>query len=225
MTLNRARVPLAIFGLIVLLIGFKTLFNPGSHPRVENDGTVYYKKSGAHDNYLYRINDTVAFQARIIPTMDAISIEVVSYKHVGGIQGFLLGKNREHKFLFSPSYMSGDWIHTTYAKPGEPFALNLKTGEFLKNPTTSDNLYETDYYKERFSSGTTLADRYVLKNYEYINTYKSSGADLVWAGLFLGALCLVWFIIALILDIVKPRKAKAVAAAPVSASGNRAPGA
>jgi hypothetical protein len=91
----------------------------------------------------------------------------------------------------------------------------------VKNETTNETLYETDFYKDRFSGGEILEDAYILKNFDYISTYKSSGADLLMAGVLLAGVCLIWALIALLLDLRKPRAPKTFAAP--QHTGGRAP--
>jgi hypothetical protein len=188
---------------------------------LHDDGSVSYKKSGEGDDYLYKITDSIAFEAHIMPTMNTIHMEVVSYTQVGGIKGFMLGNNKTNRQLFFPSERKGDWIYTSYAKPGDYYAVNTQTGELLQNKTTDDNLYETEFYQARFSGGQSLKDNYILQNFDYISTYKSSGADLLMAGVFLAGICLIWALIALLLDLRKPRTAKPFA--PQQHAGSRAP--
>ncbi|UPT68467.1 MAG: hypothetical protein M0D57_07495 [Sphingobacteriales bacterium JAD_PAG50586_3] len=85
MMLQRTKLPLGILALVVTLILVKTLFNAWNKPHLADDGTISYKKSAAGDDYLYKINDTIAFQVRLLPTMGAVSSEVVSYHQVGGV--------------------------------------------------------------------------------------------------------------------------------------------
>jgi hypothetical protein len=221
MTLHRTKLPLSILALIVVLITVKVFFSSFNKPTLHDDGSVSYKKSGVGDDYLYKINDTIAFQAHLLPTMGAIAMDVVSYKQVGGIEGFMMGNNRMNVRLFSPSEKKGDWIYTSYAKPGDYYAVNTQTGELLQNKTTDDNLYETEFYQARFSGGQSLKDNYILQNFDYISTYKSSGADLLMAGVFLAGICLIWALIALLLDLRKPRTAKPFV--PQQHAGSRAP--
>lgn len=221
MTLHRTKLPLSILALIVVLITVKVFFSSFNKPTLHDDGSVSYKKSGVGDDYLYKINDTIAFQAHLLPTMGAIAMDVVSYRQVGGIEGFMMGNNRMNVRLFSPSEKKGDWIYTSYGLPGDYFAVNTKTGELVKNETTSETLYETDFYKDRFSGGEILEDAYILKNFDYISTYKSSGADLLMAGVLLAGVCLIWALIALLLDLRKPRAPKTFAAP--QHTGGRAP--
>lgn len=208
MKLDRAKLPIRIFLLIVLFLGIKLLFNGSRTLHPNDDGTVSYKKSGEGDDYLFKITDTVAFQAHLLPTMSAISMSVTTYKKVGFVEGLFLGKNKANRELFTPYDIKGDWVYSSYAKKGDYFAVNTKTGELLKNETGSDTLYETEYYKSKFEGGKSLDDVYVLKNFEPLSTYKSSGEAMVWAGILLGAVCLIWFIIAAIIDKVKPRNTK-----------------
>ncbi|UPT68468.1 MAG: hypothetical protein M0D57_07500 [Sphingobacteriales bacterium JAD_PAG50586_3] len=133
----------------------------------------------------------------------------------------MLGNNKETNRLFSPSEKKGDWIYTSYAMPGDYFGINIKTGELVKNETTSDKLYETDFYKERFAGGDIFKDEYILKNYDYISTYKESGSALLMAGVLLAGICLIWALIALLLDMRKPRAPKTFAAP--QHTGGRAP--
>ena len=221
MKLQRTKLPLGILALIVVLITVKVFFSSFSKPTLHDDGSVTYKKSGVGDDYLYKINDTIAFQAHLLPTMGAIAMEVVSYNQVGGLKGFMLGNNRMNKRLFSPSEKKGDWIYTSYGKPGDYFAVNTKTGELLKNETSSETLYETEFYKERFANGDILKDEYILKNFDYISTYKSSGADILMAGVLLAGICLIWALIALLLDLRKPKPSKPFT--PQQHTGGRAP--
>lgn len=222
MKLQRTRTPLSILVLIIVLITVKAFFSSYNKPTLHDDGSVSYKKSGEGDDYLYKITDSIAFEAHIMPTMNTIHMEVVSYKQVGGIKGFMLGNNKTNKELFFPTDRKGDWIYTSYAKPGDYFAVNTQTGELLKNETSDDNLYETEFYQARFSGGQSLKDDYVLKNFDYISSYKSSGADLLMAGVFLAGICLIWALIALLLDLRKPRAPKTFAA-PQQHAGTRAP--
>lgn len=221
MKLQRTRIPLSILVLIIVLITVKAFFSSYNNPTLHDDGSVSYKKSGEGDDYLYKITDSIAFEAHIMPTMNTIHMEVVSYTQVGGIKGFMLGNNKTNRQLFFPSERKGDWIYTSYAKPGDYYAVNTQTGELLQNKTTDDNLYETEFYQARFSGGQSLKDNYILQNFDYISTYKSSGADLLMAGVFLAGICLIWALIALLLDLRKPRTAKPFA--PQQHAGSRAP--
>ena len=221
MKLQRTRIPLSILVLIIVLITVKAFFSSYNNPTLHDDGSVSYKKSGEGDDYLYKITDSIAFEAHIIPTMNTIHMEVVSYTQVGGIKGFMLGNNKTNRQLFFPSERKGDWIYTSYAKPGDYYAVNTQTGDLLKNETTDDNLYETEFYQARFFGGQSLKDNYILQNFDYISTYKSSGADLLMAGVFLAGICLIWALIALLLDLRKPRTAKPFA--PQQHAGSRAP--
>lgn len=221
MVLQRTKLPLSILTLIVVLISVKVFFSSYNRPSLHDDGTVSYKKSGERDDYLYKITDTLAFRVYIVPTMETYGSEVVSYRKVGGIEGFVLGSNKVAQFIFSPSEKKGDWIYTSYAKPGNYFALNIKTGELLKNETSSDELYKTEFYEKRFSGGASFKDEDVLRDFDYISTYKSSGADLLMAGVLLAGACLIWVLIALLLDLRKPRAPKSFAAP--QHTGGRAP--
>lgn len=220
MKLQRTRLPLGIFAFVLLFVGIKTYFNQSSHPRIDDDGSVFYKKSGEGDNYLYKITEDIAFEASLLPTMGAISIDVVRYEKIGGLEGVFIGKNKKTERLFNPTNLKEDWVYTSYGKQGDYFAVNIKTGELLKNTYGSDELYTTDEYKGRFSGGGLLKDEYILQNFEYISTYKESGTAILWAGIFLAPICLIWAIIAFVLD---RRKPKLLSQSPANDGGNRAP--
>lgn len=224
MKLDRAKLPIGIILFVILFLGIKLLFNGSNTLRPNDDGSVPYKKSAVGDDYLYRITDTIAFKAHLLPTMNAISINICSYKKAGFIEGLFLGKNKAKKDLFYPTDIKGDWVYTVAANNGDYFAINIKTGELLKNETGSNTLYETAYFKEKFDGGKSLDDRYVIKTFEPLNTYKSSGMDMIFAAIAIGIICAVWFIIALIIDVVKPRNKTAAATVNTNeVVGNRPP--
>lgn len=209
MKFKYTKAPLAIFGLIVIILAGKLLLN-GSHTLQPNsDGSISYKTMGEADDYLFKINDKVAFRAHILPSMQTISIDIVEYRKAGFIKGFFLGWNVPGQPLFYPTDMKGDWVLTPVAHKDEYFAINTKTGELLKNETDNDTLYVTDYFKEKFSDAKSLEDTYVLKNFKPISTYKRSGEDLIIAGVLLAIICLIWFLIALLVGVVKTGRKKA----------------
>lgn len=157
--------------ILIILIAFLVGNKLGAKEMKIN--RVHVNLPNQHRYYLYKINDSMAFE---IPE-DKSYVSIIGYEKTTGLYA-LAGEYRHNNdtiFMPTTEYKLGDYLYTRYPT-SKTTIVNIKTGEAFGKQAEDisiDNNIPQKYEELglKFEDKYAIAQNEVIKNFQELNTY------------------------------------------------------